>query len=456
MAKNKSTQDMTSGNPARLILFFTLPLIAGNIFQQLYGFVDTLIVGRFLGVEALAAVGCTGCLMFLLVGCIIGLTAGLTIITGQRFGAKDYEGVRRSAAACVVLTMAASLVTAFIGAYFARDILVLMDTPPDILEGAEAFIVIVVGGSPLFSVFIIGANLIRALGDSRHPTMFLAASLCINILLEPLFLLVFGWGIPGAAEAMIVSQALGGVIVWLYIWRHVPVLKIQAGDWRLDWDFLWQHIRVGVPMAFQTSIIAIGAVILQVALNGLGPVAVASYAAAQKVETIALMPMMSFGIAMAAYTAQNYGAKKLGRIKKGVNQCILMSGSFSILVGIFNIIFGSQLMTLFVGEAEPRVIEYGQVYLTTTGVCYWILALLFIYRNTLQGLGKSFVPTFAGIMELVMRAAVAIGLVDILGFWGATMASPAAWIGSCVPLAVAYYYTLRKMKRDAREILSGQ
>lgn len=456
MPENKSTQDMTSGSPARLILFFTLPLIAGNIFQQLYGFVDTLIVGRFLGVEALAAVGCTGCLMFLLVGCIIGLTAGLTIITGQRFGAKDYEGVRRSAAACVALTMAASLVTAFIGAYFARDILVLMDTPPDILEGAEAFIVIVVGGSPLFSVFIIGANLIRALGDSRHPTMFLAASLCINILLEPLFLLVFGWGIPGAAEAMIVSQALGGVIVWLYIWRHVPVLKIQAGDWRLDWDFLWQHIRVGVPMAFQTSIIAIGAVILQVALNGLGPVAVASYAAAQKVETIALMPMMSFGIAMAAYTAQNYGAKKLGRIKKGVNQCILMSGSFSILVGIFNIIFGSQLMTLFVGEAEPRVIEYGQVYLTTTGVCYWILALLFIYRNTLQGLGKSFVPTFAGIMELVMRAAVAIGLVDILGFWGATMASPAAWIGSCVPLAVAYYYTLRKMKRDAREILSGQ
>lgn len=456
MAKVDNTKDMTEGSPARLILFFTLPLIAGNIFQQLYGFVDTLIVGRFLGVEALAAVGCTGCLMFLLVGCIIGLTAGLTIITGQRFGARDYDGVRRSAAACVVLTMATSLVTAFIGAYFARDILVLMDTPPDILEGAEAFISIVVGGSPLFSVFIVGANLLRALGDSRHPTIFLATSLCINILLEPLFLLVFEWGIPGAAEAMIVSQALGGVIVWLYIWRNVPVLRIQADDWRLDRAFLWQHIRVGVPMAFQTSIIAIGAVILQVALNGLGPVAVASYAAAQKVETIALMPMMSFGIAMAAYTAQNYGARKLGRIKKGVNQCILMSGAFSILVGIFNIVFGSQLMFLFVGDAEPRVIDYGQVYLTTTGVCYWILALLFIYRNTLQGLGQSFVPTFAGIMELVMRAAVAIGLVNVLGFWGAAMASPAAWIGSCVPLAIAYYYTLRKLKQEAREILSAK
>ena len=453
---NNNTKDMTEGSPARLILFFTLPLIAGNIFQQLYGFVDTLIVGRFLGVEALAAVGCTGCLMFLLVGCIMGMTAGLTIITGQRFGARDYEGVRHSAAACVVLTMAVSFMTAFIGAYFAREILVLMDTPPDILDGAEDFITIVVGGSPLFSVFIVGANLLRALGDSRHPTMFLATSLCINILLEPLFLLVFEWGIPGAAEAMIVSQALGGLIVWLYIWRKVPALRIQAGDWRLDREFLWQHLRVGLPMAFQTSIIAIGAVILQVALNGLGPVAVASYAAAQKVETIALMPMMSFGMAMAAYTAQNYGARKLGRIKKGVNQCIMMSGTFSILVGIFNIVFGSQLMFLFVGDAEPQVIDYGQVYLTTTGVCYWILALLFIYRSTLQGLGKSFVPTFAGIMELVMRAAAAIWLVQLLGFWGASMASPAAWIGSCVPLAIAYYYTLRKLKQEAREILSAR
>lgn len=453
MAKN--TKDMTVGNPAKLILFFTLPLLAGNIFQQLYGFVDTLIVGRFLGVEALAAVGCTGCLMFLLVGCIIGLTAGLTIITGQRFGAKDYEGVRRSAAACVEITMVMSAITAFIGAYFAREILVIMDTPPEILENAIDFITIVVGGSPVFALFIVGANLVRALGDSRHPTMFLAASLTINIILEPVFLLVLERGIPGAGEAMILSQALGALIAWSYIWHSVDVLRIQRGDWRLSWDFLWQHIRVGIPMAFQTSIIAIGAVILQIALNGLGPVAVASYSAAQKVETIAMMPMMSFGIAMAAYTAQNYGAKKLARIKKGVNQCIMMSGTFSILVGIFNIFCGSYLMQLFVGDAEPQVIEYGQIYLTTTGCAYWILALLFIYRNTLQALGKSFVPTFAGVMELVMRAFVAIGLVDSLGFWGATLASPAAWLGSCVPLSIAYYYTLRKMKQDAREIIAN-
>lgn len=450
---NRNTKDMTEGNPAKLILFFTLPLLAGNIFQQLYGFIDTLLVGRFLGVEALAAVGCTGSIMFLLVGCIMGLTAGLTIITGQRFGAKDFDGVRRSAAACIMLAMGASLITACIGTLFSRDILIWMDTPADILDGAESFITIVVGGSPLFCMFLVGANLLRALGDSRHPTMFLAASLCINILLEPLFLLVFEWGIPGAAQAMILSQVLGGLIAWTYIWRNVPQLRIRPEDLHLDWPFLWQHIRVGIPMAFQTSIIAIGAVILQIALNGLGPIAVASYSAAQKVETIAMMPMMSFGIAMAAYTAQNYGARKLSRIKKGVNQCILMSGTFSILVGIFNIFLGSKLMYLFVGPGETQVIEYGQTYLTTTGCCYWVLSLLFIYRNTLQGLGKSFVPTFAGIMELIMRAIVALGFVSTLGFWGATLASPAAWVGSCVPLSIAFYYTLRKMKREAREII---
>ena len=206
---------------------------------------------------------------------------------------------------------------------------------------------------------------------------------------------------------------------------------------------------VALPMAFQTSIIAIGAVILQVALNGLGPVAVASYAAAQKVETIALMPMMSFGIAMAAYTAQNYGAGKIERISQGVKQCIYMSGSFSILIGIFNVLLGSKLMYLFVGDGQQQVIEYGQIYLSVTGCCYWVLALLFIYRNTLQGLGKSFVPTLAGVMELIMRAVVAIWFVAGFGFLGASWASPAAWIGSCVPLTIAYYYTMRKMHKAA-------
>ena len=438
-------KDMTSGKPAKLLLFFTLPLIAGNIFQQLYGFVDTLLVGRFLGVEALAAVGCTGSLLFLLVGVIMGLTAGLTIITGQRFGAKDYDGVRRSVAACIIIALLSASCMALFGGLLSEHLLIWMDTPPEILEGATAFITIVSWNIPIFTIFLLATNLLRALGDSKRPTMIMAVALTTNIILEPIFLLVFEWGIPGAAWAMVVSQALGGLICTTYIWHKVPVLKVRRSDFGWDSHWLGQHIKIALPMAFQTSIIAFGAIILQVALNGLGPVAVASYAAAQKVETIALMPMMSFGIAMAAYTAQNYGAGRIDRISQGVKQCIYMSGSFSILVGIFNVCFGSELIMLFVGSEQMQVVEYGQTYLSITGCCYWILSLLFIFRNTLQGVGKSFVPTFAGLMELAMRAFVALVLVQAYGFWGASWASPAAWLGSLVPLAIAYVYVMRKM-----------
>ena len=451
------TKKLTEGSPAKLILFFTLPLIGGNIFQQLYSFVDTLIVGRFLGVEALAAVGCTGCIMFLTVGFIIGLSSGLSIFTGQRFGAKDYEGVHHSAATCLVLGLVVGIILAVFGYIFSRDVLIFMDTPPEILEGAVDFISIVCAGIPITVVFMLEANLIRALGDSRAPTYILATALIINIIVEPLFLLVFEWGIPGAAYGILVSQFIGGVIVVTYIWKRVPHLIIRRRDWQyLNWDFMKKHLVIALPMAFQTSIIAVGTIIVQMALNRLGPVAVAAFAAAQKVEMIALMPMMSFGIAMAAYTAQNYGAGKFARIKKGVNQCILMSGAFSILVGIFIVIFGPNFMELFVGAEEIDVIELGQVYLVTTSACYIVLALLFIYRNTLQGLGQSFVPTFAGIMELVMRAIVGLYFVDTLGFWGATIASPAAWFGSCIPLAVAYYYTLRRMKKNIRKLKREQ
>ncbi len=439
------TKDLTEGSPARLIFLFTMPLIAGNIFQQLYSFVDTLLVGRFLGVEALAAVGCTGSLMFLMIGFIIGLTSGLSIYTGQCFGARDTEGVHQSAAACTLLSAGLAVLLTIVGMLSSRFLLVFMQTPPEILEGAVSFITIIYGGIGVTIYFMMGTNLIRALGDSRTPTILLALALCFNIVLEPLFLLVFGWGIPGAAWAMVASQLFGALLCTAYIVKKVPALHIRSQDWQLSQHFLYEHLRIGIPMAFQASIIAIGAVILQVALNNLGPIAVASYAASQKVDSIAMMPMMSFGIAMASYTAQNFGARKFDRIKEGVRKCIFMSVSFSLLAGLFNIFFGPSIMYLFVGDGQEQVIQYGQTYLTINGACYFILSLLFIYRYTLQGLGQSIVPTIAGIMELIMRALAAVFLVQWFGFTGACWASPLAWLGSCVPLAVAYYVTSRSL-----------
>ena len=444
---NGAVKDLTVGEPARRILFFTLPLLAGNVFQQLFGFVDTLIVGRFLGVEALAAVGCTGPLMFLMLGFAFGMTGGFSICTGQRFGAKDFDGVRKSAAFCIELSLAASIILAVVGVTFCRELLIAMDTPPEILDGAYSFIVIIYGGVVMFILHQMLTYLIRALGDSKMPTVIQATTLCINILLEPIAIIGLGLGIPGSAAATIVALTLGNILCVIYIKRRVPYLHVRREDFSFDKDFLLEHLRIGLPMGFQSSIIAIGAVILQIALNGLGSVAVAAFAAGHRVDGIAVMPMMSFGVAMAAYTAQNFGAKKFDRIIDGVKKCILMSCSFSVLVAAFNIYLGDEMIELFVGAQATQVVEYGRLFLIITGLSYWALALLFIFRFTLQGLGKSFVPTLAGVVELVMRIFVAVFLVDWYGFLGACLAAPLAWIGGLLPLAIAFFLTVRKLKR---------
>lgn len=446
------TKNLTEGSPAKLILFFTLPLLAGNIFQQLYSFVDTLIVGRFLGVEALAAVGCTGSLMFLMLGFVIGFATGVTIYTGQRYGAKDMQGVRQSVAVCTILSLVLSVVLTIIGVASCRELLILMQTPPEILDGAFSFISIVYSGVVLFVFLQLQTNMLRALGDSKMPTVILASTLFINILLEPVAILVLGWGIPGAALATLASQVVGNLICYLYIRKKVPILHTQREDWHITWKMAKDHLSIGLPMGFQSSIIAIGAVMIQVALNQFGPIAVAAYAASQKIESIAMMPMMSFGLAMAAYTAQNYGAGQFDRIGEGVRKCVYMSVSFSVAAGALLIYFAPDIMSLFVGPGQPEVLQYGQEYLLVNGSCYWILAFLFIFRYTLQGLGQSIVPTIAGIMELVMRGAASIFLCNWLGYLGACLANPMAWIGSCVPLAIAFWWTHRNFPKNGEAL----
>ena len=293
--KKSAVKDLTEGEPAKLIFYFTLPLLAGNVFQQLFGFVDTLIVGRFLGVEALAAVGCTGPMMFLMLGFVMGMTSGFSIYTGQRFGAKDFDGIRYSTLCCIALSLIASIMLSIFGVTFCRELLVMMKTPPEIMEGAYQFIVIVYGGVVGFIMLQMQSNLLRALGDSKMPTVFQALTLSINILFEPIAIIGLDLGIPGAAGATIASLIIGNIICFIYILKKVPILHVRREDFRFDKKIIWEHLRIGVPMGFQSSIIAIGAVVLQMALNGLGPVAVASFAAAHRVDGIAVMPMMSFG-----------------------------------------------------------------------------------------------------------------------------------------------------------------
>ena len=446
------TKNLTEGDPARLIFFFALPLVAGNMMQQLYAFIDTLIVGRFLGVNALAAVGCTGSLMFLTLGFIMGFCTGVTIYTGQRFGAGDAQGVRRSAAACVVLGILAVLTLTGIILPLTRSLLLLMETPAEIIDGAQDFISIVFAGLTIFLLLYLQNCLIRSLGDSTTPTIFLAVTLAINVALEPVAILVLGWGIPGAALATVFSQAIGAVLFFVYIWRRVPALHTRWTDWKPDRAVLMAHLRMGLPMAFQASVIAFGAIILQVALNNLGAIPVAAYAATQKIDAVAVMPMLSFGYALAAYTAQNYGAQKYERIRMGVRACLKMSMAFAVGIGALLIAFGSHVLALFVGAdaaGAEEVIAYGETFLLVNGSTYVILALLLVYRNVLQGLGQSVIPTIAGAMELLMRAAAAIFLCTYLGFFGACLANPLAWIGAAVPVVLAYLWTEKTLRPAA-------
>ena len=255
-------------------------------------------------------------------------------------------------------------------------------------------------------------------------------------------------GVAGAAWATVLAQVVSGLLCVGYILNKQPLLRPHAKDWKLGFKDIWKPMRIGLPMGFQMSVIAVGAIILQAALNSLGPLAVAAYTAAQKIDMVAVLPMMSFGLAMATYTGQNYGARNLERIRQGVRQCCFMSVGFSITIAVVNITGGHHLIALFVGGGQERVIEMGQTYLEISGCMYWVLALLFIYRNTLQGLGQSLIPTLAGVMELLMRALAAVVLAVWWGFNGVCLANPLAWLGAALPLGIAYYASMRRLKRE--------
>lgn len=439
------TKNLTNGSPAKLILIFTLPLIIGNIFQQFYSMADTLIVGRTIGVNALAAVGCTGSISFFILGFVMGLTSGLSILTAQRFGAQDQAGIRKSFATSIVLSIAATILLTAISVPLARVFLELLQTPAEIIDDATGYIRIIFVGIAASVLFNLLSNAMRALGDSRTPLYFLIFACCINIALDFLFILVFHMGVAGAGYATILSQLLSGLMCLAFIRKKMPLLWITKDDFRIHRSDITTHLKVALPMAFQMSIIAIGSLILQFALNSLGAVSVAAYTASQKIDSIATMPMNSFGATMATFAAQNYGAGKMDRIRKGVFQCILISVSFSIVMGLVNIFAGYQLASIFVGAGETEVLSLSQTFLQINGVLYFVLALLFIYRFTLQGLGKGLIPTVAGVMELIMRAFGALILTTHMGFAGACLSNPLAWIGACIPLALAYYYTINKL-----------
>ncbi|ARJ72377.1 MATE family efflux transporter [Latilactobacillus sakei] len=441
--------DLTKGNPLKLIIMFTGPLLIGNIFQQLYSVIDTLIVGRTIGVNALAAVGSTGGLNMLIIGFCTGTTAGLSIMTAQRYGAQDYKGVKRSFATSIVISAVITLILTVISVIFARHILVIMKTPASIIVDAQKFITIIFAGIFASMAFNLLSNIIRALGDSRTPLFFLVIGVIVNILFDFIFILGLHMGVEGAGYATVSAQIIAAILCLVYIYRRIPILVLRRKDFKITKKDITDHLKVGLPMGFQSSIIAIGSIVLQIMLNTLGASAVAAYTAAGKIDQLATQVGNSFGIALATYAAQNYGAREYGRISKGVRQTLTVSIIFSLVMGALIIIFGRPLVNLFIGDQQPQVTALAQIYFRFNSSSYFILAILFAIRYTLQGLGQSFIPTLAGIAELFMRIFAGIILVRMLGFTGASMANPLAWIGSCLVLLSSYFKTMQQLKRRA-------
>lgn len=443
-------QDMTSGNPKKVILNFTLPIFLGNVFQQFYNMADTVIVGKFVGTKALAAVGSTGTIMFLIMGFVLGMTAGFTVLTAQKFGAGDMKAMRQTVGSAAILSAVISAILTVTSMAFMRPLLRFMHTPSDIFTDAYAYIMIICGGIFAQMLYNLLASVLRALGNSKIPLYFLILSAILNIGLDLLFIIVFRMGAAGAAYATVAAQGVSGVLCLLYIIKCVPLLHLESDDWKPKGYLLKTQLGVGFPMALQYSITAVGTMMVQTSLNLLGSVAVAAFTAATKIEQVVTQAYVALGTTMATYCAQNVGAGKVLRLRQGFRAATLISAIYSVVVGIWVVTAGKYMTYLFLSGDVSEIIDSVDIFLKCGGIFFFPLAVVNIYRNGIQGMGYGFLPMTAGVVELTARAITAIFAAGQRSYIGVCLASPAAWASAAMLLIGMYFYI---MNHDMKKLM---
>lgn len=439
---------MTVGSPTKMILNFTIPIFIGNVFQQLYNMADTIIVGKFVGSKALAAVGSTGMIMFLILGFLMGLTVGFTVPTSQKFGAGDMQAVRKTVASAAMLSAIVSVIMTIISMAGMKQLLTLMNTPDDIFQDAYAYIMVICAGIFAQVLYNLLSSILRALGNSKTPLYFLILAAGLNIVLDILFIVVFHMGAAGAAYATVVSQGVSGFLCLIYIIKKVPILKMTKEDWKLDGHLVKIQFQIGFPMALQYSITAIGSMMMQSSLNLLGSVVIAGFTAASKIEQLVTQAFMAMGTTMATYCAQNMGAGKIDRIRKGFRSSTIIGFTYSIVTGVIIMTVGKYMTPLFLSENVHEVMGYVDIYLKCVGLFFIPLTVVNVYRNGIQGMGYGILPMMAGVAELIGRGVVAIGAAHYKSYVGVCMASPAAWILAGGLLLVMYFHIMKKYKGD--------
>ena len=445
-------KDMTKGSPMKLILGFAVPLLFGLVFQQFYSMVDAIIVGHYLGVDALAAVGATGSVNFLIIGFCMGICSGFGIPIAQEFGAKHEDALRRFVANSVWLSAIFAVVITIAVSLLCRPILRLMRTPDNIIDGSYNYIIIIFLGIPVVFLYNMTAAILRSLGDSRTPVVFLVTAAILNIFLDVFCIVVIPMGVAGAAVATVVSQAIAGFACLIYMRKKFSILTLSQDERKWNRDYAAKLCNMGIPMGLQYSITAIGSVILQSAVNGIDSNAVAAVTAGGKVSMLLVCPFDAMGSTMATYGGQNVGAGDLDRVDRGLKDCTKLGFLYSLIALGAVFLFGKQLLLLFLDAEEEQIIANAYYFMRISALFYFPLALVNIVRFLIQGMGFSKLAVFAGAFEMLARGLAGFLLVPVFGFVAVCLASPLAWIFADAFLIPAFFHVRKKMAA----LLNGQ
>ncbi len=447
MANEKNVRNMTEGSPAKHIIAFALPVFLGMLFQQFYSMADTAIVGRLIGASAFGAVGSAGSLVYFIFGFCIGIMTGFAIPVSQAFGAGDSAGLKRVIGNSIWLTAIIALIMTVFTTYYARDLLILMKTPEDILDIANDYLTIILIGLPVTMLYNIVAAYLRAIGNSRVPTIFLLISSFLNIILDVVMIIVLKLGVRGAALATVASQLICGIACVIYISIKCETLHINARDLKPSKKAILLLCKNGFPMGLQYSVTAIGSMVLQYFINQLGTTYIAAMTAANRVGMFFCILFDALGSATATYCGQNTGAGKPERLNKGVLITLLFACSYGALVFVMMLLFGKNLSMIFLDKSEVEIISLSAECLIIMSAFYVLLAVINVLRFAIQGMGYSSLAVVAGILELVGRAGAGLFLVPLYGFTGVCFGSPLAWILADLFLIPAYICCVRAMKK---------
>ncbi len=446
--RKSAVVDMTQGSVIGHILGFALPMLLGYLFQQFYSMVDTIIVGKYIGVLALAGVGSTGAINFMVIGFCLGICAGFCIPVAQRFGAKDLHRMRAFIANSIWLSAVFAVVITIVVCAFTGEILRLMNTQDDIYAYAYTYIFIVFAGIPTTILYNLASSIIRSLGDSRTPVFFLLLSSGLNIVLDLVSILVFGMGVEGPAIATVISQLVSGLLCAVYLYRRFDIVRCTKEELKPDMICMKQLLIMGLPMGLQYSITAIGSVILQTAVNGLGYAAVAAVTAGSKIRLFFGTPYDALGGTMATYCGQNVGAMRLDRVKDGVLKATWIGFAYSVIGIALMVVLGDVLCSFFVDAGESDIISMTKYFIIVNAVFGFFLTMVNVFRFAMQGMGFSGFAILAGIMEMIGRSAVAFVLVPIFGFAAVCYASPVAWVFADIFLVPACFMCIRRLRQS--------